>query len=95
MTRTSFVKQLKKIGDIPTPSGHLRRHKGVTTYFFDATKIPAIESLLRQQGLENKGQVRLYRAGTILWEDGLSRCVFLHHPNQDQTFASVAILEWF
>ncbi len=101
MLRSSFVKQLKKIGEIPVPEGHLRRNKGVSTYFFDISKLPEIEALLASQGLENKGQVPGYVDGVVHWlrkeeYDPLagyhsSRSVFL---SQDNGWVGCSILRW-
>ena len=98
MLRQTLVRKLKKIGELQIPEGHLRRNKGVTTYFFDKEKLPMLVELLQSCGLEEKGQVEMYTAGTILWVDpSCDRRVFLHNDqdsNKYQSFASLAIIRW-
>lgn len=47
VSRSTFVRRLKKIGEIEVPKGHVRRNKGITTHFFDASALPEVETLLR------------------------------------------------
>lgn len=94
MLRSSFVKQLKKIGEIPVPEGHLRRNKGVSTYFFDISKLPEIEALLASQGLENKGQVPGYVDGVVHWlrkEEYRSHSIVL---GKKDNWVGCSILRW-
>ena len=95
MLRQSFVRRLKAIGDIPVPEGHLRRNKGVTTYFFDKERFDDLQAFLGNCGLVNKGQVPMYEIGTTQWDKQTSHShrVFLH-ANPDQPFVSLAILQW-
>jgi hypothetical protein len=95
LLRQTLIRKLRKIGEIPIPEGHLRRNKSVTTYFFDKEKLPKLVELLQSCGLEDKGQVEMYTAGTILWVDpNWDRRVFLHNVNQYQSFASLTIIRW-
>lgn len=48
MSRATFIKKLRKFGEIPNPSGHVKRRKGITSYFFDKDKKPGLINFLLQ-----------------------------------------------
>ncbi len=96
MQRSCFVKNLKKLGEIPIPEGHARVNKGVTTYFLAQDKKDAVESLLTECGLSSQQPVKRYYRPTIQWvqkeEDG-----FLSHDvmvASDEKNLFVSIVRW-
>lgn len=68
MLRNQLYKQFRKIGDIPKVEGHLRRNKGVTTYFFDPSKRSEVEALLQKEGLVvDEDPVWMCSDSTVIW----------------------------
>ena len=93
MLRQALIRRFRKI-DIPVPEGHLRRNKGVSTYFFEKEKRAEVEGILREAGCFDDGPTPLYVRETRTWRDheNVRRCLL--HDTPDADFVSVGICGW-
>ena len=90
MLRQTLVRRLRAIGEIPVPEGHLRRNKGITTYFFSKEKQQEILEFLRSLGLEEREHGPQTAPG-ISFRDTTSNLSFWYN---DEGFVSVSIVRW-
>jgi hypothetical protein len=94
VTRSTFVRKLKKIGDLKVPKGHARTNKGVTSYFFPHRKVEEVASLLNGLFSEPPRWMKLYCPVALAFNEdkpGDYRSVCLHIQN---AFVSVGIVHW-
>ena len=93
MIRAVFVRKLQAIGDIEWPKGHVRRNKGVTTYFFPHDKIEEVARFVTAsiEDVKVRYDHTMVPVSLAYQNPSGSKRVLLHLAN---THISVAIMRW-
>ena len=81
MEYRTFVRKLRKLGDIPVPIGHVRRRKGTTTYFFCKSAKPKVLEFLTEN-LGESSVVTSYVQETLSFKADF-RVLFHDLPTDD------------
>lgn len=94
MTRQTFVRKLRKIGDLPVPRGHVRHNKGATGYFFSRDKLAVVRAFLERE-LGVQGFTDQFYVGDNWHFKAMSpfRSVYLFDVHKED-FVSVEILSF-
>ena len=101
MVRATFVKHLRKIGEIPVPEGHLARNKGNSCYFFAPEQREVLQAFLKDNIGEPTVRNKPYPDGTLSYmalskhePKWVERSVLLWPENEKERFLVVSIAKW-
>jgi hypothetical protein len=96
MVRQTFIRKLRKIGEIPVPEGHLARNKGVSSYFFSTDKMDQLVELLSQEVGESTELQKPNPPGLVFVhrETYVKRRVVLYTASEKENFLIVSIMVW-
>lgn len=99
MRRTTFIRKLKALGEIPVPKGHHRTRKGITTYFFAHSKLTTVLRYVSEAVMhpakrisEDCEYVRVMEPVTLAIRNIDEQRTVLTHIGDD--FVSVWIAKW-
>ena len=92
LSRSVFVKKLKKLGDTPVPNGHARRNKGITTYFFKHIQIEEVYEFCRNAIGSDPEVLRGYCPVALMFRDKNGEPSFAIQLGIGNNFVSVSIL---
>jgi hypothetical protein len=106
MKKEQFVKRLRAIGEIPVPTGHARRNKGVTSFFFSPDKAEELDTILSEH-VGTPVPAEHYAEGTQWYKDFPSlaehpepwlgkrtKSVLLHPTTDLNDFLVVSVCIW-
>lgn len=98
MVRATFVKHLRKIGEIPLPEGH---RKGSSCYFFALEKLEILQAFLLEHTSKPDTLGSPYPDGTLYYKkyaqtapQYINRAILLWPLSKSREFLTVEISQW-
>ena len=101
MVRATFVRNLRKIGEIPVPEGHLQRNKGQSHFFFSVEQRETVQNFLKEHLGEPTPIDKPYPSGTLSYmvfsksvPKWVDRSVLLWPETEKENFLVVSVAKW-